>query len=508
MKKIFYLFIILFGFKASQAQQNIGINTNTPDSSAILDIQADDKGILIPRLTSVERLAIPNPANSLLVFDVTEDALFFYSDSVANWLKIPNKSEVHWNIKNNNIYKVNAGYVGIGTDNPLNNLHIKGDSSQPAGIRITNGDSTYSVIIVIDINEDGIIVKGDDNVNEKLLYQILNNGKFGLGTKPNSLMHLKPQPGIIPQLQISNEDSSYNIIIVIDINEDGIVVKGNDVVSDRTLYAADKIGRFAVGTSNARNVLELYSDTINPSIRMSRANGVFDYVMGFSETSTEFILERDSAVGGSASILVVDSAGDVNIYGKNNISLSPKLTTGSIELNDNSNSVMLSIDNDGNLSSSSPIVSPSAVGTKRAVLELMLESENIAASDVYPDFESNTLDTSVATIYNFSIGADTIEFMESGTYHISYNLNFSKNTTTATQIACSFNLNGADLTSTRVYEYMAGSSSLRYYTSNCSKIIELDQGDVLKLVIDNLGYSSNDITLLNNSNISIYKLAD
>ncbi len=48
----------------------VGINTDNsdPDPSAMLDIQAPDKGMLIPRMTASERDLIPEPATGLLVY--------------------------------------------------------------------------------------------------------------------------------------------------------------------------------------------------------------------------------------------------------------------------------------------------------------------------------------------------------------------------------------------------------------------------------------------------------
>ena len=68
-----WLFCILFlhlyftGF----TQENVGISdvSNTPDPSSVLDIFSTSKGLLIPRMTSNERLAIANPSNALLIFD-------------------------------------------------------------------------------------------------------------------------------------------------------------------------------------------------------------------------------------------------------------------------------------------------------------------------------------------------------------------------------------------------------------------------------------------------------
>ncbi len=39
----------------------MGIGTNTPDASSVLDISANDKGVLVPRLTTQQRQNIPNP---------------------------------------------------------------------------------------------------------------------------------------------------------------------------------------------------------------------------------------------------------------------------------------------------------------------------------------------------------------------------------------------------------------------------------------------------------------
>jgi len=52
--------------------QNVGIGVTqfTPDSSAILEIRGN-KGLLIPRMTTADRDAIINPAQSLLIFNTT-----------------------------------------------------------------------------------------------------------------------------------------------------------------------------------------------------------------------------------------------------------------------------------------------------------------------------------------------------------------------------------------------------------------------------------------------------
>ena len=83
MKKSCMLFLaLLFLFGKNQAQ-SIGIGTTTPHPSAQLEIQAIDKGFLVPRMTTAERLVISSPATGLLVYDTNTNSFWFYAG--ASW---------------------------------------------------------------------------------------------------------------------------------------------------------------------------------------------------------------------------------------------------------------------------------------------------------------------------------------------------------------------------------------------------------------------------------------
>lgn len=81
--KLQLLSLIFFVSFAGIAQ--VGIGTTTPDPSAALDISAADKGFLMPRMTTVQREAIANPATSLSVFDT--DTNTFWSYVNASWVE-------------------------------------------------------------------------------------------------------------------------------------------------------------------------------------------------------------------------------------------------------------------------------------------------------------------------------------------------------------------------------------------------------------------------------------
>lgn len=65
--------------------QQVGINTETPDSSAALDVESFDKGILFPRMTTAQRDAISNPANGLHIFNIETQCLEYYDGQINDW---------------------------------------------------------------------------------------------------------------------------------------------------------------------------------------------------------------------------------------------------------------------------------------------------------------------------------------------------------------------------------------------------------------------------------------
>jgi hypothetical protein len=86
MRKILsILFIILsFGLLA----QGVAINTDgsNPNSSSILDVKSNSKGILIPRMTLSERNSISSPASGLLVYQTDGTNGFYFYD--GSWVRL------------------------------------------------------------------------------------------------------------------------------------------------------------------------------------------------------------------------------------------------------------------------------------------------------------------------------------------------------------------------------------------------------------------------------------
>lgn len=69
---------------------DIGIGTDVPNADAILDINSTSKGILIPRMTTIQKENIPTPPNGLLVYDLSTNSFWYYANE---WKELLNEKE-------------------------------------------------------------------------------------------------------------------------------------------------------------------------------------------------------------------------------------------------------------------------------------------------------------------------------------------------------------------------------------------------------------------------------
>ena len=147
-KIITSLFISIFFLHSTFAQQNVGVGTTTPDASAILHAESTSKGMLVPRMSTAQRLAIVSPANGLLVYDNTVDCFFYYVVATANWQSLC------------------AGSGNSGTN------ALVATATEPAGVNCANG----GIVITSgsDTDNDGVL-----DLNEISSTQYVCNGAAG-----------------------------------------------------------------------------------------------------------------------------------------------------------------------------------------------------------------------------------------------------------------------------------------------------------------------------------------
>lgn len=83
LKQIISFIVCLMILIQAKAQQpNMGVGTLNPDPSALLELKASNMGFLITRMTTIEKLAITNPATGLLVFDTTTKSFWYFDGTL------------------------------------------------------------------------------------------------------------------------------------------------------------------------------------------------------------------------------------------------------------------------------------------------------------------------------------------------------------------------------------------------------------------------------------------
>lgn len=79
--------VIAASLSCSSFSQSVSINNTATiaDSTAILDVSSTTKGLLIPRMTALQKNGIVTPATGLLIYQTDGQPGFYYFNG-ASWL--------------------------------------------------------------------------------------------------------------------------------------------------------------------------------------------------------------------------------------------------------------------------------------------------------------------------------------------------------------------------------------------------------------------------------------
>ena len=149
--KHFFIFLAVLSISAS-AYTQVGIGTSNPDTSALLDISSTTQGLLIPRMTNVERQAISNPQPGLMVFDTVSVTFMVYNGS--GWTNL-------------SVSDITAPTVSAVTE-----VVTPSNDSTPNYVFTTNEAGTITTNISQGFSTSASAANGNNTVTGRYLYNV------------------------------------------------------------------------------------------------------------------------------------------------------------------------------------------------------------------------------------------------------------------------------------------------------------------------------------------------
>ncbi|MFV8376296.1 hypothetical protein [Flavobacterium sp. LB1P62] len=87
-KMVLRAYLLLFMIITTSVFAQVGIGTVTPNASSVLDVSSTTQGMLTPRMTTAQRIAVVSPADGLIVYDTDLKSFYHYNSTLASWSKM------------------------------------------------------------------------------------------------------------------------------------------------------------------------------------------------------------------------------------------------------------------------------------------------------------------------------------------------------------------------------------------------------------------------------------
>lgn len=218
-----FLMVVLISLTSLSAQNNVGIGTQTPDISAALEISANNKGLLIPRISFANRPV--TPATGLLIYQMDADSGFYYFNGNA-WKYLPqellsgggNTGQLSYWTGSKNLssseqiyWDATTNKLRIGLDNTgINKLNVSG----AGGVKISSSNNGAGYVDWIALN-----VGSSDPTKDRLIGGLLN-GVPTIGAHNGALSAWKPL-AINPLGGLAVGGTTVDTSAVLDIRSEG-----------------------------------------------------------------------------------------------------------------------------------------------------------------------------------------------------------------------------------------------------------------------------------------------
>jgi len=250
--------VALFTFVLSLAfGQTVVISETaaTPDPSAVLDIQSESKGLLVPRMTASDRMDIPSPAEGLIVYQTDDEQGFYYYDGSA-WSVFVNSNQItdfgsgmvitdEERTTLGNAVLSNAGFptMTYAERNAMTDAFegmVIYQSDNTKGLRVYNGNNwslqRNAIAFIKDIKSDG--VHGGTSFEGTWMTRDINTleGDSDFVTIKENLSRFSLEPGeytveaMVPGYRMNN-----SVIRLYDVTDYQVSITGNPVMKQLAL---------------------------------------------------------------------------------------------------------------------------------------------------------------------------------------------------------------------------------------------------------------------------------
>lgn len=223
MKKRVLFFIFVLSFCTTHAQ--IAIGTDRPHASAALDITSYNKGLLIPRvalLSLYDRVTIPDPAHSMLVFtmqdigDFLGPGYYWWNKQTGIWKRLIDmdaSAGSDWGLAGN--AGTNPGLQFIGTTDDVDLVFKR--NRLPAGLlNASNSNTSFGVNSYAGSSTTGVF---NTAIGFKSLYGLGTTsatgkhntalGAYALANTTNAIANV----AVGASTMLNNRTGSYNVAI-------------------------------------------------------------------------------------------------------------------------------------------------------------------------------------------------------------------------------------------------------------------------------------------------------
>ena len=131
----------------------VGIGTTNPDSSSMLDIKSETSGVLIPRMTNIQKLSILNPAEGLLIYQTDNLEGFYYFDG-NSWISLNGISGQNGK---NSIIKTTTEPIGINCENGGIKVEVGLDLNNNSLLDLSEIDNNLTKYVCNGLNDNTLL---------------------------------------------------------------------------------------------------------------------------------------------------------------------------------------------------------------------------------------------------------------------------------------------------------------------------------------------------------------